>query len=337
MSSDDELSFISPTSQRHQPSLYTGSTVTTANSRTNYGIVGPQDEITLESDIDLFSDQHPTTSSPSAPSPQPTAMPTSSSSPPPPVDVTIDLSDPKPLPPVFSDDGREYKMWELEYYQKYFNITTQDVLIRMAKSIIPYGDDFFKTIDGRADLYGPFWVPTTLIFFMAATGNFGTYLACADPDLYVADFLKVVYGALAIYGYVVILPLALWGVFKYFDIPLGFVDNLCLYGYSLTVYLPIAVLAIAPSGILRWILLGIGALLVCVCLFRAYWSVAHLNRSASIGIAITLSLCNLGLMIFFRLYLFQYRADDCTPAHSSHNQTRYLTVSSSSQLSRAIM
>ncbi|MDP2439551.1 MAG: Yip1 family protein, partial [archaeon] len=263
MSSDDELAFIAPSNTKHQPSLYTGSTLAAASARQNYGVLGPEDEsnITLESDIDLFSEpvRSPSGSSASssfgAPPPQSPAA-----------EVAIDLND--PIKPAPVDDGKEYKFWEIEYYQKYFNVTTMDVLTRMAKSLVPYGDNFFKTIERNPDLYGAFWVPTTLIFFMAATGNFGTYLACDDPSLYSADFLKVVYGAIAIYGYVAVLPLVLWGVFKYFGIPLGLTENLCLYGYSLTVYLPIAVLAIVPSGILRWVLLGVGALMVCVCLFR---------------------------------------------------------------------
>lgn len=338
------------------------------------GIMDDDVEISLESDIDLFS-QPPsmrtgaTASSPFAPAPAsalspaagraavagtlpPPAMASSSSSssaasatyslpssssPPPPSglppsdgDLPLETPEQQEAEPV---DYSKYRLWEIGYYQRWFNVTTVDVLSRMAKSIIPYGDDFFTTISGRPDFYGAFWVPTTLIFFMAATGNFGTYLACQDPTLYVASFLKVVWGAFAIYGYVLVLPLVLWGVFKWLEIPLGFAENLCLYGYSLTIYLPLAVLCIIPSDLTRWVLLTTGGVMVCVCLFRSYWSVAQLNRAASIGIAVTLSLCNLGLVIFFRLYLFQYHADSCRGNPSHGNTTRFVTPASSASLS----
>lgn len=313
MSSDDELDFLSGTGGSG-PSLYTGASL----SQPTYGVVqGPQDEVevTLESDMDLFGGR--TESSPFGQHPGAAQQPMFVQ---PPLGSNVDPAAPQlPLPPADEDEVEEEpepdydkaKIWEIEYYQRYFNVTALDILNRMGKSMVPYGDDFFTTISGRVDFWGAFWIPTTLIFFMAATGNFATYLACQDQTAYVASFLKVVWGAFAIYGYVLVLPLVLWGVFKWLDIPLGFSENLCLYGYSLTIYLPLAILAIIPNAWARFFLMLTGAIMVCVCLFRSYWSVAHLNRSASIGIAITLSLCNLALAAFFDFYLFQYHADDC--------------------------
>ena len=39
-------------------------------------------------------------------------------------------------------------------------------------------DDFFDVVAGPTpDLYGPFWIATTLVFFTAAVGNYAHYAA----------------------------------------------------------------------------------------------------------------------------------------------------------------
>ncbi len=70
------------------------------------------------------------------------------------------------------------------------------------------------------------------------------------------DFGKVTFGAAFVYSYVLILPLVFWGTpyvyhllisnsllgyLLWMDIPMTLVEVLCIYGYSLFVYLPAAV------------------------------------------------------------------------------------------------
>ena len=51
----------------------------------------------------------------------------------------------------------------IDYYRQYFDITTQDVLQRILFSFIPYNDKLLQAIGDRPDLYGPFWILTTVI------------------------------------------------------------------------------------------------------------------------------------------------------------------------------
>ena len=39
------------------------------------------------------------------------------------------------------------------------------------------GPIFFALIKEKPDLWGPFWIATTLVFLLAVTGNFTSYLA----------------------------------------------------------------------------------------------------------------------------------------------------------------
>jgi protein YIPF1/2 len=206
------------------------------------------------------------------------------------------------------DENKTYRPWEIGYYQKYFDVDTMDVAKRLFETVVPR-TSFFEVVGDNADLYGTFWVPTTLIFLMAATGNFATYLDKAwdgEGDEWQYDFWYVVIGAASIYAYVLLMPLALWGIFKWRDIDLGFLATLCLFGYSLAVYAPLSVLCVIPSSIVRWILLPIGCVWVCLFLARAFFSIYHTHRKEAMFIMLSVGLINVGLMLAFRLYFFEY-------------------------------
>ena len=68
--------------------------------------------------------------------------------------------------------------WTITYYQPLFDVDTVQVLNRVKGSLLPRPRGaFFELIAANPDLYGPFWVATTLIFAMAITGNLASYLA----------------------------------------------------------------------------------------------------------------------------------------------------------------
>jgi hypothetical protein len=58
----------------------------------------------------------------------------------------------------------------------YFDITTEIVLRRFFNAFNPISGTFFNINGGKADFYGPFWILTTLILLMAASGNLAAYL-----------------------------------------------------------------------------------------------------------------------------------------------------------------
>lgn len=90
--------------------------------------------------------------------------------------------------------------------------------------------------------YGPFWICTTLIFVAAAIGTFVTYLAHKWPKKeWDYDINLVTWSAGLFYGYVTIVPVGLYVILKYFSAPAGLIQLLCLYGYSLFVFIPASV------------------------------------------------------------------------------------------------
>lgn len=99
--------------------------------------------------------------------------------------------------------------------------------------------------------YGPFWICSTLVFVAASIGTFITYIAHKLQNKeWNYDINLVTWSAGLFYGYSTIVPLCLFLVLKYFSAPSGLVQLLCLYGYSLFVFIP-ALVSLCNYGILH--------------------------------------------------------------------------------------
>jgi hypothetical protein len=55
-------------------------------------------------------------------------------------------------------------------------VTSADVRARLLHSLVPFNPKFFDISQNTPDLYGPFWIYTTLIFIIAAAGSISGYL-----------------------------------------------------------------------------------------------------------------------------------------------------------------
>eukprot|EP01129_Flabellula_baltica_P011499 TRINITY_DN5049_c0_g1_i1.p1 TRINITY_DN5049_c0_g1~~TRINITY_DN5049_c0_g1_i1.p1 ORF type:complete len:264 (-),score=53.61 TRINITY_DN5049_c0_g1_i1:464-1255(-) len=138
-------------------------------------------------------------------------------------------------------DGSKAKVWHLEYYQEFFDVDTSDVLWRLLFSLIPFNQKFAYLVKSKPDLWGPFWISTTLIFTMVACGGFAYYLSSIDYVQWSYQFAKIGIGAGVIYGYVLLIPLAFWVFAKWSEISIKLVEIITVYGYSLFIFTPVAV------------------------------------------------------------------------------------------------
>jgi hypothetical protein len=103
-----------------------------------------------------------------------------------------------PRPATANDNKNEQlRIWQIEYYQKYFQIDTRQVLERLVGSITPRPNKsyFNSTIRQNPDLYGPFWVCVTFIVTVAISGNIVTYFHVPDADFQI-DFSKITLSAI---------------------------------------------------------------------------------------------------------------------------------------------
>jgi len=152
--------------------------------------------------------------------------------------------------------------YSLAYYRVYFDVTTSQVLKRMFRSLLPKAT-FHEEGGPKPDLYGPFWISTTLVFLMAVTGNFANYLNFLPTDKNVVwkyDFEKVTLAATMFYSMTSIIPIAVWLALRRVGVSLFVTELISLYGYSFAIYVPASIVCVAPIELVRWITVG-----VCFC------------------------------------------------------------------------
>eukprot|EP00281_Chroomonas_sp_CCMP1168_P025960 CAMPEP_0206228284 /NCGR_PEP_ID=MMETSP0047_2-20121206/9089_1 /ASSEMBLY_ACC=CAM_ASM_000192 /TAXON_ID=195065 /ORGANISM="Chroomonas mesostigmatica_cf, Strain CCMP1168" /LENGTH=281 /DNA_ID=CAMNT_0053651521 /DNA_START=49 /DNA_END=894 /DNA_ORIENTATION=- len=148
----------------------------------------------------------------------------------------------------------------LTTYQQYFDVDTADILNRLKKAVSPQNEKFFSDDMMKPDLYGPFWLCTTLIFCMAAAGNLGammSFVPTEEHQAFTYNFSKLTVATSVLYGYAGVVPLVGWAVSKWmFSAPFGLIELVCVYGYSLTIFIPASLLCVIPVEILRWIIIA---------------------------------------------------------------------------------
>lgn len=69
--------------------------------------------------------------------------------------------------------------------------------------------------------------------------------------------LQMSYSALLFYGYVFLLGLVLYFALRWFRSEIKLVNVWCIYGYSLTIFIPVSFLCIIPIGWVRWLVVGL--------------------------------------------------------------------------------
>jgi hypothetical protein len=66
---------------------------------------------------------------------------------------------------------------------KYFNVELEDIQNKFIFSLIPFKKGFNDIVENSPDLYGPFWLYTTLIFIIGVTSNISGYLNVIKNNL----------------------------------------------------------------------------------------------------------------------------------------------------------
>lgn len=209
-------------------------------------------------------------------------------------------------------------MWSLAFYQRLFDVDSSQVRQRLLASFMPRPQSDFLTAHVRQpapDLYGPLWVCVTLVLAIGVMANVADYLQSGgQTGRWRYDFRKVSISATAVFGYALLVPLLLWLLLLYWrrrhgqDVQLGFVEIVCLYGYSLAVYIPVSMLWTIPVAWLQWALVTAAAALSGAVLVLALWSPLSRGRGKSVaGLVLSLVLvAHLALAAGLQLYFFRY-------------------------------
>lgn len=129
-----------------------------------------------------------------------------------------------------------------EHRKVFFPKTT---LLKQLDQILTYmvhtnsiSDFYYNYSNNFYFIKGPFWIPTTVIFLLFVTATIAKFISDKDSPY---DFIILSFGFAAIYTYSFGMPFIVWGALKYFGCSPSLLDTIGLYGYSLTIWLPISV------------------------------------------------------------------------------------------------
>jgi len=216
-------------------------------------------------------------------------------------------------------------IWTVEYYRKYFNVDTADVRDRCLWSMVPKpGTNFLRDrLQHNPDLYGPFWIGVTLVISIAVMGNLANYLQIAAQGHqynWKYDFHKLTLAASVVFCYSWLVPVAMWAVFWWrgAQTSVTLLQLVCLYGYSLTVYIPISILCATGLWQLQWALMLLGFALSGAVLVTSLWSaLSEERRNVALAVATVVLVLHLALAAGFLLYFFRAPLPASSPSSTT--------------------
>ncbi|XP_040576101.1 protein YIPF1 [Lepeophtheirus salmonis] len=154
-------------------------------------------------------------------------------------------------------DGEEPKKEGWAKYEGYFDVDTEDVIQNIKSVLVPKPGLRLHTLD----LYGPFWIATTLVFS-----------ASLGADLrYDFDAISIASGF--IFPYALLTPLALYGILLWKQLPIqkNIAELISIYGYALAPFIPISFLLIIPIPYLQTTVIFLGSLWSSAVLGLLLW------------------------------------------------------------------
>ncbi|KAG5178061.1 hypothetical protein JKP88DRAFT_264785 [Tribonema minus] len=178
----------------------------------------------------------------------------------------------------------------------FFNVNDADVYDRILHGLLVRRGPLLTAAEGQtADLYGPIWCSATLIFMLAAAANISGLESGRGPD-----FRLALSGVGIVYGYMLVGGFGLWAAGKAWGLELSLAHTLCLYGYSLVGFVPMALLTAIPYGIVQWVALLVPAIVGGGFL---YLNVMPAVREKAPAVAMTVLACLGGLQVALWLAL----------------------------------
>lgn len=200
----------------------------------------------------------------------------------------------------------EVSVFSLAFYQSLFDVDTIQVLDRIFRSAVPFRKNFFEVVGKKPDFYGLVWVSATLVFLLAAAGNFLDFLR---NKIWGSDFKysfdKLPYAALAVYLFVALVPLLLWGALAWIDdFKLSLRQAYCLYGYAMFAFIPACIASLAPFNPVKWSVLAAATIISYLHIALSLWDILSLRRLVQLVALVLMAAAHVGMFLAFALYFF---------------------------------
>ena len=198
--------------------------------------------------------------------------------------------------------------YSLNYYKPYFDITTDVLFSRMLRAVNPVSTTLY-TDDANPDLYGPFWITSTLCLLVAVCSNLATYIdehyidvPFHNPGEEVAtwqyDFDKLSVAVSVFYSLITWVPLVYFFLLTRAGQPKGLIELICVQGYSFSVLLAVCLLMLIPNSVWQWVVVAVGAVVQCWFVVKNVWT--DRSVAAVMPVATGIAAIQVGLALLFR-------------------------------------
>jgi hypothetical protein len=228
-----------------------------------------------------------------------------------------------------SRGGGKRFLWTLSFYAQFFDVDTSSVLSRCWAALYPRAN-FLDVLEGNPDLYGPFWIATTVVLILFLGGTISLYWHAVGGERFAYDFqlltgmsdpflpLVVAIGLLIertkigaaglIYGYTLIIPVLLFLALRYFGSEsANLLECWALYGYSNLIWIPVALISWSGIDILNYVFVAVGFGMSAVFLLRnLYPVISATDRQKSKVLLILVLALHAGLAIAIKVLFFAH-------------------------------
>ncbi|KAG2228132.1 hypothetical protein INT45_009178 [Circinella minor] len=208
--------------------------------------------------------------------------------------------------------GMGKPVWSVDYYSRFFDVDTSQVLERCLKTMYPVGDFANDTLNNQPDLYGPFWISTTVVFALfvcsSLAGSLAAYIANVPHE---NDFRLLSYAVGVVYSYGFLCPALVWAATKYCGCQPSLLDIVNYYGYGLTIWIPVSALCVMPFDIARWIFVGLAFAVTAYFLVKNLYIVisrADAKTSRILLLVILAAHAGFSLVLKFAFYNYDFRS-----------------------------
>lgn len=103
------------------------------------------------------------------------------------------------------------------YFRQFFRVTEAEVIARLRLSLRPFKSDFFEISRSNPDLYGPFWILTTIVFLLSSMGNLARYFNNWEKSEFIFKLSLVRYAVIIVYGLGIGFPILLSLILRLFE------------------------------------------------------------------------------------------------------------------------
>ncbi|KAL3428385.1 yip1 domain family [Phlyctema vagabunda] len=225
-----------------------------------------------------------------------------------------------PAPATSNTGSSKRFLWTLSFYAQFFDVDTTSVLSRCWAALYPRAN-FLDVLEGNPDLYGPFWIATTVVFILFIGGTISQYLATTGQGHFAYDFTLLSGAAGLIYGYTLFIPIALFLALKYFGSEsANLLECWALYGYSNLIWIPVALISWSPITILNLVFVAVGfGMSVTFLLRNLYPVLSATDKQTSKVLLILVVVLHAALSIAIKVLFFAHGSPvkDKAPEESS--------------------